>query len=218
MSLFGSIVGTAIGGPWGGLAGTAVDAILGGDSGPSVNITGTPLANIFNGPWNAQTTGTYDDLPVYSPGDGAMDGSNQGGMIQTAGVIPPAMRAIGAMGRYITSARGIVSTFAGKIVGVMRGTKLFRVQAVADLAKRVGIDAAAAALGVTAVEVAQMIAAHLMQSAARRKRGRGISARDVRCTRRTIHKIRSIEHSLQGVCRPRTSRRKAAPAAFVRQG
>lgn len=192
--IVGGIAGGIVGGPAGAAIGTRLGQGLigGGGQAPSVSAPGMPRA--------------------------AMPGS--GGMMQTAGVIPPAMRALSAAGRYLISARGIASTLTGRIIGVFKGSRLFRVRQVADLAKRVGIDAAAAALGVTAVEVAQMIAAHLTQSAGKRSRGRGISARDVRTTRRTITKIRSIEHSLSGVCRPRASSRarKAAPAAFIRQG
>lgn len=131
------------------------------------------------------------------------------GMQRTAGQIPKyAVGAMGALRNWIISARGIVSTMGGRILGVMRGTKLFRSAQVTKLAKQVGLEAAAVALGISAVEVAQIIAADIQRP---RRRARGISARDVRTTRRTIGKIRTIERGLResGICRTPV-RRKAA--------
>jgi hypothetical protein len=162
-----------------------------------------------------------------APGDYSMAGSQGmpgsgsdyggGGMVQT-GAGTTVVKGLQMMKNWLISARGIVSTPAGKLLGVMKGTKLFNSKSIADLAKRVGIDAAAAALGLTAVEVAQLIASHITTSSSRRKRGRGISARDVRVTRRTLHKVRSIEHAISGACRPRARARSRSPAQFVRQG
>lgn len=187
-----TVIGTAIGGPVGGIIGNTLgNALLPMPSAPSMG------------------------APTASPS--AMPGS--GGMVQT-GATGTWGSLVGKATQWIIGQRGIVSTTAGRLLGVMKGTRLIRVKQIADLAKRVGLEATAAALGVTVVEVAQLIAAHLMSSAAKRKRGRGITGRDVRITRRTIHKIRSIEHSLSGLCHPRraTTRARSAGGTFVRQG
>lgn len=175
-------------------------------------LTGTLLAGAGSGP---SAPGSPTATGAAIPGAG----EEGGGMIRTAGAVRGAVGAMAAARNWLISGRGIVSTISGRLLGVLRGTKLFKNAQVADLAKRIGIEATAAALGITVVEVAQLIAAHLMQRAGRHRRGRGITARDVRTTRRTIHKIRSIEHALSqsGICR-HTSRARRAPAAFVRQG
>lgn len=164
-------------------------------------------------------------LGFSGQGGTAMPGS--GSMMRTANpIVPkllmkPAIGAFAAARNWLISARGMVSTISGRLLGVMRGSKLFRSKEVMSMAKLIGIEATAVALGISAVEVAQLIAAQLTQTAGRR-RGRGISARDVKVTRRTIGKIRSIERTLSDVCGPRTSRarksRSTIPAAFVRQG
>lgn len=137
-------------------------------------------------------------LPAPSPGPG---------MVETAGTVRPALQAAAAAGRWLISKTGVVTTFGGKILGVMRGTRLFRNRQVVQLVKQIGIQGAATALGITAVEVAQMVAEHQMQG--NRKR-RGISYRDVATTRRTIGKIRSIQRGLSesGICRTPVRRKK----------
>ena len=154
--------------------------------------------------------GSAPGLPTQAPWGGTGPTSMPGGMMGTAGVIPYAGRAIAAAGRYLVSARGVVSTIAGRIIGVMRGTSIMRNPAVAKFAQSVGIQAAATALGITAVEIAQMVMESHASSSRRSRRGRGITGRDVKVTRRTIHKIRGIEHALtqSGICRPRARARK----------
>lgn len=68
------------------------------------------------------------------------------------------------------------------------------------LVRLVGIEAASSILGISVEGVAYL--------ATRPARRRGISARDIRCTRRTLRTIGSIQHALSsaGVCR-RTYRR-----------
>lgn len=165
---------------------------------------------------------TAPRVPAQQPSFGAGSLSlpiAPGGIIRpaaAAGVVP---RMMGAMGGWLIGARGIVTSAAGKILGVMRGGRLFRNKKVFALAKSVGIDTAAVILGVTTVEVAQMIFAH--QETLGRRRARGISGRDVKITRRTIGRIRGIEKSLSesGICAPRgRGRARTATGTFVRQG
>jgi len=148
---------------------------------------------------------TYD-FPTVSPGSG------DGGMQPTAARVP---QVLGMGRRLLTSARGIVSTMTGKIIGVMRGTQLFRSRQVARLAREVGIPAAATALGITAVEVAQIIASDIVSKT--RRRARGISARDIRSARRTISKMNSFQKLIQ--CAPGARRAPARSAGtIIRQG
>lgn len=123
-----------------------------------------------------------------------------GGMVQTAGALGPALQ---AGSRWLISATGVVRTLAGKILGVMRGTKLFRNRKVAQLAKQVGLGGAATVLGIAVVDVAEMITQHHVDQGTRKRRG--ISYRDVAITRRTIGKIASVQANLSkaGICRPR---------------
>lgn len=132
---------------------------------------------------------------------------NEGEMVKTAGTVPKAVgKAAQTFGRWLVGARGLAYSATGKLVGVMRGQSLFRAAKVRALARQVGIDAAAVALGITAVDVAQLIATDVGKS---RRRGRGISARDMRCARKTVASIASMQKALNaaGVCR--VTRRKA---------
>lgn len=184
------------------------------------------IATVYGGPVAGQITGSL--VNAYMGGNApSMPGvGTDAGVTGTVGS-GGGMMPVGAQGswgsaasKWLISAKGIVSTVTGRLLGVMQGSKLLRLPAIANLMKYAGPAGTAAALGLTVVEVAQLVAAHFQQTHSRRKRGRGITGRDVRTTRRTIHKIRSIEHSLSGVCRPRApSRARArAPAAFIRQG
>jgi hypothetical protein len=183
-------------------------------AGAYVSAIAPPLAPIISGGFAAQNLLQRAGGTSSAPGIPAASGS----MIPTAARVPQLMRGLGAMANWIISKTGVVTTITGKYLGVMRGTKLFRNKAVNALAKQVGIETAAVILGITVVDVAQMIFAH-HQSLSRRRRHRGISGRDVKITKRTIVRIRSIEHALQGVCRPhRGGRARSATGTFVRQG
>ena len=143
--------------------------------------------------------------PVASPPPEAFP---DGGMMTTAGRVP--QRAVaGAMstfGRWLVGARGLAYSATGKLIGVMRGQSLFRAAKVRKLAQQVGIDAAAVALGITAVDVAQLIATDVGKP---KRRSRGISAADMRCTRRTVAAVRGIQKQLTaaGACRVATRRK-----------
>jgi len=134
-----------------------------------------------------------------------------------AAAVPPLLRGAAGLARYLTSARGIVSTMSGRLLGVMRGTQLFRNKQIAKLAKEVGVQGAATALGITAVEVAQLIAADIVQKG-RRRRGRGISARDIRCARRTIQKINNFSKLIHCAPGRRAASRRTVGAAVIRNG
>lgn len=135
--------------------------------------------------------------------------------------LPAIGGAIGGMlglgaGTAMRAAAGLVRSAAGKIRGVMLSSGRFiSSKKGAALAKRVGIDAAAAALGVSAVEMAQMV---LDSSASGRGRGRGITAASMRTTRRTIRQVSSLSRQIAQACSSssftrRSSARRPFPVA-----
>ena len=190
-SVLPTVIGTAIGGPVGGAVGSILTAARNpGPVQPQISL-----------------------MPMPTTSATSMPGS--GGMVQTAGTLRALPPIMGAMRGWLVGARGIVTSATGALLGVMRGQKLFRNAQVLQLAKQVGIDAAAVALGVTAVDIAQMIAAHV-QRRGRRHRTRGISGRDIKCTRRTMRKFHSLSRLFHTTS---TARRRTGGAAnIIRQG
>lgn len=114
----------------------------------------------------------------------------------------------GAGGALISGAAGVLRTVAGKIRGVVLSSGRFVSSAkAAALAKRVGMEAAAVALGVSAVELAEMVLAD--QEKKSRRRGRGVSGADLRRTRRTIRTVERMHDQIVAACRPAMPRRSA---------
>jgi len=165
----------------------------------------------------AKGVGFYESNRQSLMGGGApaMPG---GGMMETAGVpkVPSTGGFMQPMLRWLIGPRGIARNAMGKMMGVMRGVTLFRNKRIVALARQIGIEAAAVALGITIVEVSEAF----ITETGKRRRARGISGRDIRVTRRTINKIRGVERDLaaSGICRPRARSSSPRSAAFVRQG
>lgn len=115
--------------------------------------------------------------------------------------IAGAARAAGSMVGRAASALG-----GGAIVASVGGV-IRRISAknVAALAKRVGIDAAAAALGITAVQVAQAV----MADEKRKRRGSGITASQYRTTTKTLRKFHTMQRRIKDVCSDVMPRRRA---------
>lgn len=115
----------------------------------------------------------------------------------------------GPFGAAVTSAGGAIvrgaAAAGGRLMSVIlpNGTKV-TAKAVAALARRIGIDAAAVGLGIGAVDIAQAI----LQDDKRRARShrRGISWRDMNVTNRTMRKFHTMQRHLK--CSP-TRRRKS---------
>lgn len=121
------------------------------------------------------------------------------------GLIP---RAAGLIGGAARAAAGLVRTAAGKVRGVfLRSGRFISSKKGAALAKRVGIDAAAAALGVSTIEMAEMVLA--AQEGARR--GRGLSARDMKITKRTIRTVDRLHDQIVRACRGTMPARRSFP-------
>jgi hypothetical protein len=143
-------------------------------------------------------------LPVATPRTPARPGGAAPGTMTSP--LPGRTREgiAGMAGRYYTGAKGIVYTATGKIIGIMRGQSLFRNRKIKALARQVGIETAAVALGITAVELAQMLASDIASTPTRRSRG--ISGADIRRTRRTLGKFNSMQRLISQACRPAVSR------------
>ena len=97
--------------------------------------------------------------------------------------------ALSGLGRVGGAMLGVARTVGGKIRGVfMSSGKFVSRKKAAALAKRVGIEAAALALAISTVEMAEII---LDESTAPR-RGKGITARNIRTTKRVIGAVQRI--------------------------
>lgn len=115
-----------------------------------------------------------------------------GGMVPVAGSVARAGALIIGMG--------------GRVLGLITGAgRRISVAKVAQIAKAFGIQTAAAALGVTAVEVAQAV---MQDATKKRRRNRGITPRDMRVTGRTVNKLNRMHAKIaqiarKGVCHRR---------------
>lgn len=76
------------------------------------------------------------------------------------------------------------------------------------LARELGIVAAASVLGITALELAEIV------TKPRRRRRRGITAAQIRTTKATIRRMDSLNRSIADVCPPRARRRAPSRAAI----
>lgn len=125
------------------------------------------------------------------------------------GTLPMIGRAVGAVGSV---AAGILRTAAGKIRGVMMaGGRFVSSKKAVALAKRVGIDAAAVALGVSTVEMAQMV----IDDTGRRGRGRGITSGSMKTTRRTIRQVVGLHRQIVSACSVARGPRRSSGARFM---
>lgn len=120
------------------------------------------------------------------------------GPLASLGGLAARLGAGSLIGGAARAAVGLVRTAAGKVRGVFLASGRFiSSKKGAQLAKRVGIDAAAVALGVSTVEVAEMVLADLERG----RRGRGLSARDMKITRRTIGTVQRLHRQIVDACR-----------------
>lgn len=103
-------------------------------------------------------------------------------------------------GAVVRAGRGFI-TAAGRMIS--------RKKAVA-LAKQLGVQGAATALGIGALELAEAV----VSESQRARRGKSITAASMRTTRRTMRQINSLHRQLAGFCRETGvgRSRRAAPA------
>lgn len=121
------------------------------------------------------------------------------------GVASAGRAMLGLGGAVAGVAMGVVRTASGLIRGVItQGGRFVSSRKAVELAKRVGIDAAAVALGVTSVELAQMV---LQETSRPRGRGKGITAAQLRTTGRTMRKIETMHKRIHKLARSAVSHR-----------
>lgn len=130
-------------------------------------------------------------VPPSPPGGGKVS------LLPAAG-----MAGIGAIARM--GGRGLIRTTTGKISKIMLPSgQVFSRKNAASLIRRVGFEAAAVALGITVVEAAEL----LLADSQTRRRGRGITAAQVRNARRTTRMVCNLARDL-GVKAAPVRRRK----------
>lgn len=167
-----------------------------------------PAAAVAAGPLTALNPALGAGLGLVS--QFAKTGAPSAGFVPgvtTGMAAAPMVSRLGAAGAAML---GVVRTLGGKIKGVWLslaagGAKFINRKKAVALAKRVGLDAAALALGISTVEMSEMI---LDESAAPR-RGKGITARNIRTTKRVIGQVQRI-HCQLGLKRGGTPRRTCA--------
>lgn len=133
------------------------------------------------------------------------------GVTPTAGPGGVAIR--GMLSPALSAARAVVKAIGAKIFAAV-GRRVSPQQALA-LAKRVGIDTAALALGLSTVELAQYV---LHSQAVRGRRRRGITGRQISNARSTIRRMTGFMAQVQQACAPamrRGARRHRAGCACV---
>lgn len=154
---------------------------LGGASGTTVQNV-VQAATTFSGSMPAV-------IPSISPTTGVQ------AMVSPGSVFSTALGAAASLGMgNLRKIGNTVYSATGKILHVLVGGMKVTPRKAKALAKQIGLDAAAAALGISAIELAQMV----LSDTARTSRGnsRGISGADLRRTRRTMNKIKSINKYL----------------------
>ena len=100
------------------------------------------------------------------------------------------------LGGGAVAAAGTAVVRAGGKLLTAAGTWVSRKKAV-QLAKVLGIQGAATALGIGAVELAEAVLADRNKAG----RGKGISAAQLRTTRRTMRTVERMHRQIQGYCR-----------------
>lgn len=109
--------------------------------------------------------------------------------------------AASAAGRIIGAGVGVVRSVAGRVTGfILANGRRVSVKDAASLAAQVGIVAAASTLGASPEEVAEAV----LQSMKHRGRGRGITAAQLRTTRRTIGKLERAHKQIAKAARQHT--------------
>lgn len=107
---------------------------------------------------------------------------------------PTVTQAGGVLVPFVAGARGLLAALLGR-ASVNLGSRISSAR-VLSLVRDLGLAAAAAALGLTAIEVAQIIAAKP------KRRRRGITASQLATTKATIRRVHSINDAIASVCPP----------------
>lgn len=116
------------------------------------------------------------------------------------GSIPTLGRVGSFLGGAAGAAVGVIRSVGGRILGVIlpSGVKVSR-KSVVSLAKAMGVQGAATALGIGAVELAEMVMEEEMRKG--RGKGRGVTGAQLRTTRRTMRTVERMHRQIVGFCR-----------------
>lgn len=140
-----------------------------------------------------------------------------GGAVSSMGVFPYIGRGVAAAGR---GAAGVIAKWGKNMGAVLAGRGVqMRARDVLEIVKKYGPDVAAGVLGWTVAELMQVLG-NLGAFTPKKRRRRGISARDVRTTKRVCGFVRRIQSDLADCARRAPARRGrgAGASQFVRQG
>ena len=147
---------------------------------------------IADAPFSVRLPPGTTDQQILAAVQGSL-GSQVGGVPSMSPILP-VMGAAPNLAGALTTFGSIVATTTGRIRGIMTSAgKLVSARKAALMARRFGLDVAAAVLGVTAVDLARIA---LQQTTV--KRNRGISYRDLKITRRTNQRLAAFSHYVCG--------------------
>jgi|SRR6267378_2892044 len=153
---------------------------------------GNPIGDYSGGSYDPGAPGGYD--PYL--GDSGDVGSGDTGFLPVqfgglGGLTGGLMRGGGAMARGMARRGGAIVTAAGRKISTSKAYQLMR---------QWGPEIAAGALGMSVVDLISI----LFDSGAmtRRRRRRGISARDIRTTSRVVRFVNRMQHQIGCVSRP----------------
>lgn len=199
-----------------GLFRRAVGDVFQGKNPMEQRLTGTEIESIINRPATGVAPAPGRGPTPQELGFPTISRKTLGAVAQapTRRMIPPTppggrMSLIAAAGMsglpaVIRGGQGIARTATGRIgrIFLPSGASVSKRDA-ASLIRRVGFEAAAVALGITAIEAAELF----LQESSRRRRGRGITAAQVRNARRTTCMVARLARDL-GVKAAPVRRRK----------
>lgn len=160
----------------------------------------------FGGPVQMAGLGPWEFIPGITGPIYPQQQQRAPMQVQEAGIGGALARLIPGAG-IVAGAAGVVRSVGGKILRVIMpgGRAVSRKRAV-ELAKRVGIDAAAVALGITAVDMAQMV----LDDTSTKRRGRSITSAQLRTTRSTMRRVRAMHRQIVGYCGTAGYRRRSS--------
>lgn len=210
----GAVAGAGIAGTFGGAAGAAATKLTSTALAPAP--PPPPRSAIMlegNGfDWGQITTGLINAATAYQQQRAAA--AQVAGPVAAPGmtniawpaVIPRVMSSLGMGG--VVAAGGAVVRAGSRLIQTAIGN-ISRKRVVA-IAKTLGIQGAATALGIGAVEIAQMV----LDEGQRRGRRGGITSAQMRTTRRTIGKVMGLHRQIAAAC---TSARAGRPGGRARR-
>lgn len=146
-------------------------------------------------------SGSQAAIPDYGSLTGATALTPAGALPALGPLLQGARAGLGALGGLAAGAVGVLRSAGGRILGwiLPSGRRVGRKAAVA-MAKQFGLIAAASALGATVEDLAQAV----LDEEAKPRRGRGITASQLRTTTRTIGKIERAHKQIARAARAHT--------------